>query len=134
MASRRRIHIAEFLNLHVVDQISAGMMQENREADALCFCGRQDEVREGVPLLDVLVSTDAAPVIARHGFALVIAEDDSSARGDGRLAACFGISVVGGDGELGRRGIVPVPVRDAIARARFDLNGKGDRTLDSTSS
>lgn len=44
---------------------------------------------------------DAAPVIARDGFAFGIAEDDACAGCDRQLAACLSVGIVGA-GELHR--------------------------------
>ena len=96
-------------------------MQKDGEAYALCAGWREDEVRESVPLFDMLMRADAAPLIARHGLAFCIAEDDSRAWGDGWLAACIGIGIICGD-DWGGSWIIPVRECDAIAGAWLDLD------------
>lgn len=79
-------------------------------------------MREGVPLFDMLMHADAAPVIAHDSLAFRTAENDSRARSDGWLAACGSIGIVG-EGELDRHRIIPVRESDAITGARLDVDG-----------
>ena len=108
----------EFLDLHIIQQILARIMQEHREADARRPRRRQDELRKCVPLLHTLLSANAAPLIFRHRLAGPIAEDHPRARRDGRFASRSGVRIIRGS-LLERRGIVPMRDRHPVGGARM---------------